>query len=189
MIAATQDTLDVLTEGKRLLICEEDNPQSLGFRFIQGSFFLTIGLMVLWLFIGGGGPTLKADLASGQKVVAFGFVGLFLVGLGVVPLCLGLGVLFLRDRFVFDTGSGRIESHTTVFGRTIRQREFVLKKFDSVVTERRRMGGALASQVVFVVKCSSADESLDVVNCRTAAQASELAGRIAQHTGLLCADT
>lgn len=188
MITANQDTFDVMTDGRRLLISQEDNALSLGFRFVSAGFFLPIGLMVLWLFIGGGGPSLKPDSTSGQKMVAIGFAGLFFVGFGVGPLCLGLGILFFRDRFVFDTEDGRIESHITVFGRTIRRRDFNLRDFDSVVAGCKRLGGGLTGHIMFAVEFQSSSRTLFLVGCRTRAQASELASRIARHTGLSYCD-
>lgn len=178
MIAKTHEKFEMPTEGRRLVVSAEDDCLLSAVRFVGGGFFLALGLMVLRLLIGGG-PLLKPDATFAQSAVAIGFVGL-----GVVSLCLGLGVLFFRDRFVFDTENGRIESHMTIFGKTIRRQDFDLKGFDSVVAERKRLGAGLTGHTMLAVECRPAGKALVRVNCRTPGQAGELASRIAQHTGL-----
>lgn len=184
MMVSDQDTLDVILVGKRLTVAEGDNGHTLAFRTLSGGFMLAVGGFILWAFLGPAGPSFKPDSTFSHRLIGGGVVALFSVVLGIIPCCLGLGTLFVRDRIAFDAERGLVEAYKTVFEQTVHHREFPLKDFDEVAVEERRHGGALTSRTVFVVESRSARRSLDVAGYLTQKQAEDLATRIAQHTGL-----
>jgi hypothetical protein len=145
--------------------------------FISGLFLIGIGGFVTFVFLSRDGPR-PVDAPVAAHIAGWCAAGLFLIALGLWPLCWGFQEAFTRKRFVIDWNKGSLQSHVVVAGVSIRKRRYPFTSLETVALRNWR-GGVFVKRTHWVVSFAGQKRRIDLVACEDRQKAQELAVQIA----------
>jgi len=172
----------ISTEQNDTIVLRERGSVAAGvLRAVVGVIPLGGGALVAYVLLSANGPRPFGGIR--HQILGWITIAVFLTALGIVPICWGLEIGFLRRAYFIHLAQRELQSSVTIAGLPLWPRRYPLSAFARILVSRQACG-VFSKSYCFVVSCDGPSRRVDLAGFPERTTAEKLAEEIANSLGL-----